>query len=147
MKRSTERNRRIVITKDDLELLLRLSGHPRLAEELKLAEVVDATAVAPDVVTMNSRVLYEDETLGERREITVVYPREADTSRRRVSVLGPTGMALLGLRAGESIDWRFPDGSTRRLRVLRVADQPEAETAPRRRLQATAALSDDRFGQ
>jgi regulator of nucleoside diphosphate kinase len=76
MKRSTVRNRRIVITKDDLESLQRLSGHPRLAEELKLAEVVDANAIAPDIVTMKSRVLYEDETLGERREVKVVYPRE-----------------------------------------------------------------------
>ena len=29
---------------------------------------------------MNSRVVFEDETTGERREVTLVYPRDADIS-------------------------------------------------------------------
>src|SRR5690242_13308067 len=72
------RNHRIVVTEEDYSLLRRLAGHPRLAAELKLADVVDSDSVPPDVVTMNSRVLFEYETTGERREVTIVFPQQAD---------------------------------------------------------------------
>jgi regulator of nucleoside diphosphate kinase len=44
-----------------------------------------------------------------------------------VSVLAPVGTALLGLAVGESIDWTMPDGRRRRLRVVAVPHQPEAD--------------------
>jgi hypothetical protein len=40
-------------------------------------------------------------------------------------VLSPIGTALLGLSVGQSIDWDFPDGSRRTLRVDEVMNQPE----------------------
>ena len=130
------RKPRILITDDDHSRLRRLASHPQLAAELRAAEVVESTSVPPDVVTMNSRVLFEDETSGERREVMIVFPRESDASGRRISVLAPVGTALLGLAAGQSIVWPFPDGTSRTLRVLRVLYQPEADatasTSPRR---------------
>jgi regulator of nucleoside diphosphate kinase len=124
------RNPRIVVTDDDYSLLRRLSSHPQLAAELGAAEVVDSSAVPPDVVTMNSRVLYEDETTGERREVTIVFPQESDARGKRISVLAPVGTALLGLSAGQSIVWPFPDGTSRSLKVLRIVYQPEADGRP-----------------
>jgi regulator of nucleoside diphosphate kinase len=117
---------RIVVTEEDYVRLRRLASHPDLATELGTADIVDASAVAPDVVTMNSRVLYVDETSGDRREVTVVYPQESDPAARKVSILAPVGTALLGLAAGQSILWPFPDGTSHTLRVLRVVYQPEA---------------------
>jgi regulator of nucleoside diphosphate kinase len=124
------RRRRIVITDDDYSRLRRLASHPGLAAELAAAEVVGARSVPADVVTMHSRVLFEDETSGESREVTIVFPQESDASGRQVSVLAPVGTALLGLAAGQSIVWPFPDGTSRSLRVLRVVYQPEADAAP-----------------
>jgi regulator of nucleoside diphosphate kinase len=122
-------NRRIIITQCDLVLLHRLAGHPHLAAELKNAVVVDSRRVPPDVVTMNSRVQFKDESTGERREVTIVYPQQADASRALISVLAPMGTALLGLAAGQSIVWPFPDGVTHCLRVLKIIYQPEADGA------------------
>ena len=110
---SMPQKRRIVVTDCDLALLHRLAGHPRLAAELKNAVVVDSRRVPLDVVTMNSRVQFEDETTGECREVTIVYPQQADASKAWMSVLAPTGTALLGLAVGQSIVWPFPDGATR----------------------------------
>lgn len=126
-----KRNRRIIVTDDDYSLLRRLAGHPRLSAELNAADVVDSACVPPDVVTMNSRVLFEDETTGERREVTIVFPQDTDAWAKRVSVLTPVGTALLGLAVGQSILWPFPDGTSHCLRVLRIAYQPEAESRPR----------------
>ena len=133
------KNRRIVITDDDYSLLRRLAGHPRLAAELDAADVVGSDSVPPDVVTMNSRVLYEDETVGGRREVTIVFPQQSDGSRGRVSVLAPIGTALHGLAVGQTIAWPFPDGTSHCLRVLQVFYQPEADSASRPAKKAPAS--------
>jgi len=118
------RNPRIVVTQDDYSRLRRLASHPKLAAELQSADVVDSTSISPDIVTMNSRVVFVDETTEECREVIIVFPHEFDASGGRVSVLAPVGTALLGLAAGQSIVWPFPDGTSHTLRVLRISYQP-----------------------
>jgi regulator of nucleoside diphosphate kinase len=124
------KSRRIIVTECNFALLNRLAGHPRLAAELNKAVVVDSRLVPPDVVTMNSRVLFEDVSTGERRAVTIVFPQQANAARGSISVLAPVGTALLGLAVGQSIVWPFPDGVTHCLRVLRIIYQPEADEIP-----------------
>jgi len=116
----------LIITEPDFRLLRMLKSHDELQRELERAIVVSSEAVPRDVVTMNSRVLYVDETTGERRLVQLVYPEEADAGASQVSVLAPVGAALLGLSVGQAIEWDFPDGSRRRLRVEDVSYQPES---------------------
>jgi regulator of nucleoside diphosphate kinase len=115
----------LVVTQADRLLLGVLRPHAELQGELDRAVVVSSEAVPPDVVTMNSRVVYSDETSGVQRVVTIVFPGDADASDGKVSVLSPIGTALLGLSVGQAIDWDFPDGSRRRLRVDGVVHQPE----------------------
>ena len=79
-----------------------------------------------DTATMNSRVLCVDEKTGAEHQLQLVYPRDADPAQGKVSVLAPVGAALLGLSAGQAIDWPLPGGRSTRLRVLHVIDQSEA---------------------
>ncbi len=128
--------RTIFLTRSDVERLTRLieiHGGGReaeacaaLEEEIGRARVVEPAAVPPDVVTMNSRVSFEDVDTGERLEMTLVYPHDADVDHGRVSVLAPVGSALLGLSVGQSVEWPVPGGKRRRLRVVAVTYQPEA---------------------
>jgi regulator of nucleoside diphosphate kinase len=97
-----------------------------LEAELDRAQVVLRDDLPADVVTMRSRVLSEDVDTGERREIVLVYPEEADVQRSRISVLAPVGTALLGLSAGQSICWPVPGGRMRTIRVISVVYQPDA---------------------
>jgi regulator of nucleoside diphosphate kinase len=97
-----------------------------LEAELDLAEVVAATDMPRDVVTMNSRVRFLDESTGAEQEATLVYPFEADVTEGRISVLAPVGAALLGLSIGQEIDWPMPNGAVKRLRVTSILYQPEA---------------------
>ena len=142
---TTTNARPIIVTDSDFVRLRTLQTDERLAAELENADIVAAGHVPPEVVTMNSRVLFEDVTTGERREITIVFPQDADIMRGKVSVLAPVGTALLGLSEGDSIVWPFPDGGSRCLRVLEVTFQPEAnaslaqEVAP---VSSQAALED-----
>src|SRR5687767_6828984 len=74
----------------------------RLEEEMARARVVSAEGVDPSVVTMNSRVKYADSETGKLHEVELVFPGQADISKKKVSVLAPVGVALLGLSRGQA---------------------------------------------
>ena len=97
-----------------------------LEAELDRAQVVEQSEVAADIVTMRSKVVFEDVETGKQQEAVLVYPEEADLSRSRISVLAPVGMALLGISRGQSISWPLPGARTRTLRVVSILYQPEA---------------------
>ncbi|PTL79467.1 nucleoside diphosphate kinase regulator [Vitiosangium sp. GDMCC 1.1324] len=131
-----EQHPRIMVTEQDLERLRTvidtsadarsIAAAEALEAELGRALVVAPTEVPPDVVTMNSRVVYLDEQSNQTREVTLSYPREASVAEGRVSVLAPIGAALLGLSVGQAIDWPLPGGNHKRLRIVAVPYQPEA---------------------
>ena len=86
----------IMITADDLRRLSVLANSSMtrfpgvaqyLAEELDRANVVPAQSDLEGVVRMGSLVTYRDETTGRVREVTLVYPHEADIDLNRISVL------------------------------------------------------------
>lgn len=127
----------IVLTEFDRDRLMRLiealrarpgGDTPNLEEleiEIERADVVKPGDVPPNVVTMNSQVELVDLDTQERLRMTVVFPGAADVKSGRISVLAPMGLALLGCREAEEVDWPTPKGS-RRLRIERVLYQPEA---------------------
>lgn len=114
----------LVVSLNDYVRLREIVGDLALAEELDRAIVVPPDRIPKNVVTMNSRLIYSDESTGATREIELVYPDEADLMTGRVSVLAPVGCALLGLSAGQAIDWNLPNGQVHRLRVESVLFQP-----------------------
>lgn len=97
-----------------------------LFEKLDTAEVVPASSIAADLVTMNSSVVYDDGADGIMATLTLVYPDEADIGMNRVSVLSPLGLALIGSRPGQTVTFETPDGTMRRIRVRSLVYQPEA---------------------
>jgi regulator of nucleoside diphosphate kinase len=108
-------NRTVFVTRQDFERLTQLlethlsrrdkPALTALEEELGRAVVVESSKIPPDVVTMNSRVQFEDLDTGERTEVTLVYPQDGNVEQSKISVLAPVGSALLGLSVGQSIGW------------------------------------------
>ena len=127
----------IVITEADYVRLRRLVESSRLfrqhdakhlddlEQELERAAIMKAGEVPSDVVTMNSRVRVKDLNSGRVTTYQIVFPREADIAKNRISVLAPIGTGLLGYSAGATIEWQVPSGS-RRFRILAVEYQPQA---------------------
>lgn len=123
----------IMVTHPDMERLRSLVDSvtsndfvERLEAELDRASVVPVEDLPPGVVTMRSRVVFEDAETGKRREAELCYPHEADAANGRISILAPVGMALLGLSVGDAIRWPLPSGRAATLRVISVPYQPEA---------------------
>jgi regulator of nucleoside diphosphate kinase len=91
-----------------------------LMDEISRAKTYSKAKIPSDVVTMNATVEFVDEASGADRTVELVYPKEADISAGRISILTPIGAGLIGLRAGQSIHWPDRDGKERWLRIISV---------------------------
>lgn len=96
-----------------------------LRNELERAVIVESEKMPPDVVTMNSKVMVRDIVTGKESEYTLVFPHAANITKNMISILAPLGTALLGYKAGDTIEWQVPAGP-RVLKVISVIYQPEA---------------------
>jgi regulator of nucleoside diphosphate kinase len=97
-----------------------------LADEVGRAQVLTQGEQAQDAVRMNSRVKFRDDATGVVREVTLVYPQDADIAVGKISVMTPIGTALIGVPVGRSMTWETPGGETRQLTVLAVGDGEQA---------------------
>lgn len=138
----------ITVTRTDSERLGRLAEsyvvrNRAVAEELLIelerAKVVADSRVAADVVRMGSTLRFTSD-LGEDRSVTLVFPGEADIAEGRISILTPIGVALVGLAAGQSIDWTARDGRAHRLTVESVEAPASRNTAAASSADLPAAL-------
>lgn len=101
-------------------------GTAELEALLDAAAVVPAAAIDPNIVTMNSTVVLEEQPAGRRMTVTLVYPKDSDPERSQVSVLSPVGRALIGARVGDTVRIVVPGNASRELRVAEMQYQPEA---------------------
>lgn len=127
----------IYITDNDmvrLEELLEIAGEnptrdnkhlEELSGELMKAEVVESRDIPPNVITMNSEVLFQDLDNGESKTYKLVFPREANVEQNRISILAPVGTAMIGCRVGQTIKWNAP-GGVRKMKIVKIIYQPEA---------------------
>ena len=100
-------------------------GRSELEEEIARAKVVEPAQVPPTVVTMNSSVRFKVESSDTEFSLALVYPRDADGSNDKISILAPVGSALLGLAEGDEITWPAPGGGMMVVKIIEVTYQPE----------------------
>lgn len=94
--------------------------------ELNRATIITDSDVPKDLVTMNTQCRFLDITNQKESLVTIVYPQNSQINESKVSILAPLGSALIGLRKDQEINWRFPSGKTKRLKVTEILYQPEA---------------------
>jgi len=129
--------RKIHITRYDMDRLTELIDGLRLSpkanqanldlleKELYRAVLVDPQQIPHDVITMNSKVIITDTESGEKTTYTLVFPSAANISENKLSIMAPLGMALLGYRTGDIIEWPVPSPASK-LKVDKIIYQPEA---------------------
>lgn len=95
-----------------------------LMKELERATIAHRPPAEP-AVRMGSSVYYRDRESESVRRVRLVYPEESDSQRGHVSVLTPVGAALIGMSAGQTIEWQDQRGSPRTLTVLAIEYEPD----------------------
>lgn len=91
-----------------------------LNDELARARIVPMSKMPPDVITMNACVEVKFDQTGKTEKLKLVYPADGADGEGRVSIASPVGIALIGLREGQSISWHSRYGEQRSLTVLRL---------------------------
>lgn len=96
-----------------------------LRHKLDRAYIVSPNHVDRRVLTLQSRAVVEDDETWESTTYTLVRPGHADHGAASLSILTPMGMALLGRREGDVVEWDALAG-TARVWIQKVLYQPEA---------------------
>lgn len=123
----------VIVSSQDLERIESLldtlppesAAAQSLLGELDRADIVAPEDMPPSVVTMRSTVRFQLDEPPETFCLTLSYPKEMPDVPDGISLLTPIGTALLGLSAGDSIDWPRPDGQLVKVRIVDVPYQPE----------------------
>ena len=131
-------NRPIILTKTDAKQLRSLlerktvvettfaESVSRLKNELERAVIVSDSELPDDIIALHSTVELEDLANRELQTFTLVMPEHADFEEGRISILAPVGMALLGYRVGDEIEWPVP-GGTARMRIRKHLGRQSVE--------------------
>jgi len=115
---------KLILLKQDYEILERyihsrmhpLSGETKIAEQL-YEELAGATIlekqedVPADVIRIDSVVDVEEKKSGRRMKFRLVLPSLANIRQQKLSVFAPLGIALIGYRKGQLVNWEMPAGS------------------------------------
>ncbi len=122
---------KLILKKSDYELLVKFvfthlnpmsadnKSAEQLYEELKSAEIHQSDEQIPaEVVRLNSIVEVYEETTGRQSRFQLVLPDEANLRRQKLSVFAPMGIALMGYKKGQKVNWEMPSGE----RVFHIRD-------------------------
>jgi len=81
--------------------------------------------IPADYVTMNSVFEIKDREGHGSRILNLVFPEKANKEQDRISILSPTGTAVLGCRVGNVINRAAP-GGLKKFVIINMIYQPEA---------------------
>lgn len=85
---------------------------------LKHVDIIDNSA-KKDVVAFGSKVKVYDEEFDEELIYTIVGSQEADPMHDRISNESPVGIALIGSKPGDTVEFETP-GGTMSLKVVEI---------------------------
>lgn len=92
----------------------------RLLEELDRGNFVAHEEMPENIINIGSDITFTSGSIRHPQNVILSFPEDADIAARRISVLTPIGVALIGLSAGSHMQWQNRAGETRLLTVHNV---------------------------
>lgn len=90
-----------------------------LDEELSKAKIVKDNFLDSKIVTINSIVEFISSSLKKPMRVQIVLPEYADLKQKKISILSPISIALLGFKEADNFIWEMPSG-LKKLQILKV---------------------------
>ncbi|WP_192349471.1 GreA/GreB family elongation factor [Algoriphagus sp. Y33] len=125
-----------ILTKSDYntikELIVNTPSHlitkeiSMLAKEIELAKKVSDSKIEPKVIRINSHFEVQDVASGKLLNFQLTLPEFGNLSEKKLSVLSPLGVALIGFREGMEIEWDLP-GGLKKFKIISVNTQVYTE--------------------
>ena len=91
-----------------------------LEDKLSRAEVIDVSKLSGSTVKFGATVTVVDEDTEEEKRYQIVGEAEADVKSGRVSITSPIARALIGKKAGDTVEVKTPGGG-KSYEILTVA--------------------------
>ena len=91
-----------------------------LEDKLSRAEVIDVSKLSGATVKFGATVTVVDEDTEEEKRYQIVGEAEADVKSGRVSITSPIARALIGKKAGDTVEVKTPGGG-KSYEILTVA--------------------------
>lgn len=109
-----------VIKKSDYEIIKSLieNFHPTqrtkemgtLQAELRRAKVVEDNRISQNIIQLGS--YFEVREISTKRQLclTLTLPAQSNLEEKKISILSPLGVALIGFKEGKQFEWLLPAG-------------------------------------
>jgi len=81
-----------------------------LEDKLSRAEVIDVSKLSGSTVKFGATVTVVDEDTEEEKRYQIVGEAEADVKSGRVSITSPIARAMIGKKAGDTVEVKTPGG-------------------------------------
>jgi transcription elongation factor GreA len=91
-----------------------------LEDKLSRAEIIDVSKLSGSTVKFGATVTVFDEETEEEKRYQIVGETEADVKDGRISVASPIARALIGKKAGDTVEVKTPKGG-KSYEILTVA--------------------------
>jgi regulator of nucleoside diphosphate kinase len=95
-----------------------------LTQELDRAMVTKEDDFNASVVRINSQVTIEDLNSKQRMKIQLVMPSQSNLKERKISVLAPICVAIIGFKENDELEWQLPSG-IKALKIITVLNTSE----------------------
>lgn len=90
-----------------------------LAKEIEKAKKVPEEKIDTNVIRINSHFEVLDVASGQLLKFQITLPKYSNLAEKKLSILSPLGVALIGFQEGMEIEWALPRGM-KKLKILSV---------------------------
>lgn len=90
-----------------------------LNDELEKAKIIKDNVLDSKVVSLYSIVEFISSSLKKPMRFQIVLPEEADLTQRKISILSPIAIALIGFKEADDFLWKMPSG-IKKMKILKV---------------------------
>ena len=91
----------------------------QLSQELDRAIISEESIHDNSIIRINSHVIIEDVKANKQMKIQIVLPSLADVKERKISILAPLSVAIIGFKENDQVDWELPSG-IKTLKIIEV---------------------------
>lgn len=99
----------------------------QLSQELDRAIISEESIYDNSIIRINSHVTIEDVKANKQMKIQIVLPSLSDVKERKISILAPLSVAIIGFKENDQVDWELPAG-IKTLKIIEVKNTVESNT-------------------
>lgn len=99
----------------------------QLSQELDRAIISKESVLDNSIIRINSHVTIEDVKANKQMKIQIVLPSLANVTERKISILAPLSVAIIGFKENDQVDWELPAG-IKTLKIIAVENTPSRDS-------------------